>query len=311
MDIHIHFNIELHLNQGTAAETMHCQPTASDMLLTRIERRIEELSQTKSHSTVENYKTAWRSLRRYLTDEVALQTVSHETMAGYERWLIQRGVALNTVSCYMRSLRSLLAPTGNDLFCRVFTGNEHTDKRSISTDALQRLRRLNLEAHPRLSLARDVFLFSFYAMGMPFVDVAHLLRAQVGAQTIIYYRKKTGRRVAVALLPVLRDIIERYEHCHPLLVFPLLGNDSYDAVLGRYNRALRRLGHMIDLDTPLTSYVVRHSWASAAYSANIDLPVISQALGHASTHTTLTYIREIDDRRLATASNTVARLLDD
>jgi integrase len=40
-----------------------------------------------------------------------------------------------------------------------------------------------------------------------------------------------------------------------------------------------------------------------AYHANIDLSVISKALGHTSPNTTLTYIREIDDQRIDQANS--------
>jgi integrase len=60
---------------------------------------------------------------------------------------------------------------------------------------------------------------------------------------------------------------------------------------------------MAGLAHRLTSYVARHSWASMAYHANIDLSVISKALGHTSPNTTLTYIREIDDQRIDQANH--------
>ncbi|MBQ8988089.1 MAG: tyrosine-type recombinase/integrase [Prevotella sp.] len=52
----------------------------------------------------------------------------------------------------------------------------------------------------------------------------------------------------------------------------------------------------------LTSYVSRHTWASTAYSENVDLAVISKALGHSNPHHTLIYIRQIDDQRLNDAN---------
>ena len=52
---------------------------------------------------------------------------------------------------------------------------------------------------------------------------------------------------------------------------------------------------------------MRHTWASTAYAANVDLPVISKALGHTNPQTTLTYIREIDDQRLARANREIIK----
>ena len=65
---------------------------------------------------------------------------------------------------------------------------------------------------------------------------------------------------------------------------------------------VHRLSFKAGLRHSLTSYVARHSWASMAYTSNVDLSVISKALGHTSPKTTLTYIREIDDCRIDEAN---------
>ena len=64
----------------------------------------------------------------------------------------------------------------------------------------------------------------------------------------------------------------------------------------------RKTGRRARIKENLTSNVARHSWASIAYKKNLDLPVISKALGHTDTKTTLIYISEIDDKRLALAN---------
>ncbi|MGP1536873.1 tyrosine-type recombinase/integrase, partial [Bacteroides heparinolyticus] len=84
-----------------------------------------------------------------------------------------------------------------------------------------------------------------------------------------------------------------------------LGNPvevSYSSALNRYNRSLKQLARQAGIAVNLTSYVARHSWASIAYEQGVDLPVISKALGHTDTKTTLIYIEGIKDERLAEAN---------
>ena len=69
----------------------------------------------------------------------------------------------------------------------------------------------------------------------------------------------------------------------------------------KYNRLLNQLAQKAIIPH-LTSYVARHSWASIAYSLDVALPIISKAMGHTSTQTTLTYIREINDYRIDEAN---------
>lgn len=45
---------------------------------------------------------------------------------------------------------------------------------------------------------------------------------------------------------------------------------------------------------PLTLYVARHSWASAAKNKNIPLSVISEGMGHKSETTTQIYLASLD-----------------
>lgn len=286
------------------------------MLHEAAEAHLQRIADNKSASTRSNYITALRSFNDYLGHDINLNEITAEVMGGYERWLRQRGLCMNTTSCYMRSLRSLLIACGipqKEVFHSVFTGNTKTIKRSVPTEVIARLRAMQLKPGSFLQLARNVFLFSFYAMGMPFVDVAHLKWSQVGNETIVYHRQKTGQRIVVALEPAILQIIDLYRNHTGDYVFPLLssgGEKEYQTVLGHYNRALHRLEHLLQLDVKLTSYVVRHSWASTAYKLNVELPIISKALGHTNSNTTLTYIREIDDNTLAQANRMIIGIVD-
>lgn len=312
MDINVIFNIQV---QASSAECRDMQtPSFAVSLKETLWQQYRKIAACRSDSTMNNYATAIRALCAYLESDIALQDLTAAELGGFERWLQHRGLCLNTISCYMRSLRSLLMAIDEGhvrkCFSTVYTGNARTEKRSVSTDAIARLKALALPVGSFSELARDVFLFSFYAMGMPFVDVAHLRRTQVEKGRFCYNRQKTGQRVTVVVEPAMAEIISRHATSETAndYVFPLLTTGShreYCTALGRYNRTLHRLAVMADIRENLTSYVVRHTWASMAYGANVDLPVISKALGHTNPQTTLTYIREIDDQRLAKANHEI------
>lgn len=262
-----------------------------------------------SRSTAANYLTAARSLIRFCGGtDLMLRDLSNDTVRSYVRWLAAQGVSPNTSACYLRSLRAVYNKAAVCLRFRnrcpfegVPTANTETVKRSLDQEALRRLLALELPKGSMLELARDLFLFSLYAMGMPFVDLARLKRSQIRDGYIMYRRQKTGRGVRVRIEPLMEDIIRKYDDGSEY-VFPILRGRSYETALNAYNRRLRRIGHMAGLGTALTSYVARHTWASAAYRNNVDLPIISRALGHANTRTTLVYVREIDDTRVAEAN---------
>lgn len=193
-------------------------------------------------------------------------------------------------------------------------GKTKTQKRSITNEEILRIQQLRLQDDTYIKLCQDTILFSFYALGMPFVDIAYLRRSQITDGKISYYRHKTKQPVHIFIEPCMQEIINRYYDPHRKYVFPFITSDDESVAehqylnnLGRYNRTLKRIASMAGINSNVTSYTMRHTWASLAFRNNVDLPVISKALGHTNTNTTITYIREIDDAPIAEANR---KLLD-
>lgn len=318
MKVSFHFEFRIIINRETTHaeddQTAPEKPQATlDGFYQRAEAEIERLTASRSLSTIDNYRTALRSLSAFAGDEGITVPIDAEVLKRYECWLRSRNVTPNTISCYMRSLRSLAVNIYGDNvkahFRKVYTGREITEKRAVLPDEIIRLRSLALKKDSFFALVRDLFLFSFYALGMPLVDIAFLRKSQLADGQISYYRRKTGQPVVVPLEPCMQEIIDRYQRHGTEYVFPLLHpgdrhiQRTYLNCLNRYNRALKKLGKMAGISRCLTSYVARHSWASMAYNANVDLPVISKALGHANPQHTLVYIRQINDKRINQANH--------
>ena len=313
--INIHFSIRIYRDGKKSGRKVEKQTSKSVPFVVMASQAINSLISSRGKSTIDNYRSALRSFLCYAGGDVLTEQISQQTVEGWQQWLLGHQVKLNTVSCYMRSLRSVvghtsisqMAPT---LFNSVFTGNTRTEKRSIPLTELQKLYKLTLPNDSPLILTRDLFLFSFYALGMPFVDVAFLQKKQIEGEYIVYQRHKTGQAIRVKIEPQMAKIINRYQSRSTKFVFPILTTGSmeeYQVARGKYNRQLKVLGTVAGVSHPLTSYVARHSWASMAYHANVELPVISKALGHTSSETTRTYIREIDDRRIDAANHKLLR----
>ena len=106
----------------------------------------------------------------------------------------------------------------------------------------------------------------------------------------------------------MQEIIDKYARKSSPYLFPILTSSNHEQAMreyerqrSKYNRLLGQLAKRAQLPH-LTSYVARHSWASIAYNHDVALPIISKAMGHTSTQTTLTYIREINDQRMEEAN---------
>lgn len=315
LKLSIHFSFRLFKSNKKCRSKSH-ETTPSPRFLKKANDVVASLEGCRAKSTIGNYKTALRSFAQFVGGDVEIDSMDAHLIEGYQQWLISQGVSQNSISCYMRSLRSLMHLTNPDtkrmvLFDTVFTGKMHTEKRAISVDEINMLRQLTFPSESPLQFSRDIFLFSLYALGMPFVDIAFLQKRQIHDGYIIYHRHKTGQRVRVRIEEPMRRIIDKYTCDDSPLVFPILKACSdmkdYESARSKYNRHLKIIGRMTGMRHPLTSYVARHSWASIAYHSHVDLAVISKALGHTSPQTTLTYIREIDDFRIDQANEQILR----
>lgn len=286
---------------------------------------VERLKADRRFKTAANYLTALRSWCRFVGHEGwRFSCMTADEMGRYQRWLTQQGICLNTVSAYMRSLRALYnrvdggryACASGSPFDKVFTGRQRTRKRSVTADVVARLYRLQLPDGSALAMARDFFIFGFQAMGMPFVDMVYLRKSQVEGGIVRYARHKTGQPVVVSVTPAMADIMRRYDRPDSEYVFPVLTatdpaglHRQYRHALRHYNHALHRLSATVGVPCHLSSYVVRHSWASIAYQHHIDIELIGKALGHTKASTTMVYIKSLFDKDLATANSALMQQL--
>lgn len=294
------------------------------LLSTYAIKKSGEARRDGSYSRAANYLTAMRSFISAVGD-MPLWKINKNIISVYQEHLRKHGISQNTISCYNRTLRAIYnKAVGEGLtkdrqpFAEAFTGRVKTTKRSVREEILYKIKSVNLQGNQQLERTRNYFLFSFYAMGMPFIDIAYMRKKQIDGDTLLYDRHKTGSHVRVPLTAEAIHIINIYasQTKGSPYVFPILAAteepDAYDEYcnsLNSYNRSLKQLAKAADINANLTSYTARHSWASLAYRSDVSLHVISQALGHARPDITMTYIRELDDGQLKEGNEKVQKLL--
>jgi integrase len=112
----------------------------------------------------------------------------------------------------------------------------------------------------------------------------------------------------------MQAIVDHYHQQDSDRLLPIIKTETdmrkqYDTALHKINYNLKKIGEVIGFSIPLTMYVARHSWASAARLNNIPLHVISQCLGHNSEHTTQIYLSSIDINQMDEANEKIIRKL--
>ncbi len=256
--------------------------------------------------SAETLLIALRSFQRFLNGRyISIADFNTKIIEAYESHLRQRGVTRNTSSFYMRNLRIAYraAIVENQLhdtmpFSTVYTGIDKTTKRALTIGEIQRLSALDLSKKRNLAIARDLYLFSFYTRGMPFVDMAFLRKTDVAGGYLNYRRHKTGQLLVIQWTPEMQAIADRYPSSSTYLL-PIITRDDiaprlqYLNALSRVNRNLKIIGQKLQLSIPLTSYTSRHAWATIARDLNVPLSVISKGLGHDNEKTTQIYLDTI------------------
>ena len=195
-----------------------------------------------------------------------------------------------------------------------------TTKRALPREAVRQLEALEPNTD-RLRLAKEVFLFSFYCGGINFVDLAQLrwrelsFDATGAPDRLQYVRQKTGGKFSLKLLRPAATIVSSYA---PLTratlesyVFPIIDpmrhhtptqiNNRLHKVLGQVNQDLKVLAGQVGITTSLTTYVARHSFATALKLSGTNTAVISQAMGHKSEAVTAVYLDSFGSELVDTA----------
>lgn len=284
---------------------------------------IEDLRKMGKKSMVRRYRLTLNSFLKFSGEgEVAWEEFNSTLITGYEEYLRNRGLCRNSTSFYMRNLRSIINravdhdyEVPRNPFKHVYMGVDKTVKRAVPLKTVCRIRDADLSAYPHLDFARNVFMFSFYTRGMSFVDIAFLRKGDLSNGVITYFRRKTSQQIRVKVENQTRDVMKKLGESTTTYLLPIIENENTDLdgqyrnVYHRVNRNLRKLGEMLKLDTKLTLYVARHTWASIAHHNNVPISTISKAMGHDSETTTLIYLSSIDSSAVDNANRRIISLM--
>lgn len=288
-----------------------------------MENIIARLRQTGKIRTAETYRATLNSFRKFRHNkDITFDCITPLIMEDYEAWHKSRGVVPNTISFYTRILRAVYnravdkgMTDNHHPFRRVYTGIDKTVKRALPLAVIKRIRDLELSRFASLDFARDMFMMSFYLRGMSFIDMAFLKKTDLRCGYITYRRRKTGQRLSIEWTMEMQQIIDKYPENGKGYLLPVICNCAVDErvayrnVAAKVNYSLKKVARMAGITVPLTLYVARHSWASAAKSKGIPLGIISEGMGHDSETTTQIYLASLDTNLVDRANSLILRSL--
>ena len=276
---------------------------------------IGRLRKEGRYSTAHVYKNALFSFSKFCdTPNVSFRQVTRERLRCYGQYLYECGLKLNTISTYMRMLRSIYnrgveagsAPYVPRLFHDVYTGVDVRQKKALAASELHKLLYEDPKSE-RLRRTQAIAALMFQFCGMSFADLAHLEKSALESNVLRYNRIKTKTPMSIEILDSARGMINQLRNNQDALpdcpdyLFDILRGDKkrkderayreYQSALRRFNNNLRELARKLYLKSPVTSYTFRHSWATTAKYRGVSIEMISESLGHKSIKTTQIYLK--------------------
>ena len=284
------------------------------------ENYINRLRKEGRYSTAHVYKNALYSFSKFCgTLNMSFRQVTKERLRRYGQYLYECGLKPNTISTYMRMLRSIYnrgveagsAPYVPRLFHDVYTGVDVRQKKALPAGELHRLLYEDPKSE-RLRRTQTIAALMFQFCGMSFADLAHLEKSALDQSVLRYNRIKTKTPMSVEVLDTARGMInqlrsnqEPIPDCPDYLFDILCGNKKrkderayreYQSALRRFNNCLKDLARALRLNSPVSSYTLRHSWATTAKYRGVPIEMISESLGHKSIKTTQIYLKGFELR---------------
>lgn len=160
--------------------------------------------------------------------------------------------------------------------------------------------------------AKDLFLLSFYLIGINFKDLLHAQKTDIINNRLIYTREKTKKEYSILIEPEAAAIINAYQGKHFLLNIlekkPKPGKERntqvYKDITSQTNKQLKKIAKALHIESNISTYYARHSWATIARNIGISKDDIITALGHGQNSVTDIYIN-VDLSRVDAANRKV------
>lgn len=167
--------------------------------------------------------------------------------------------------------------------------NEEPEKRDLSVKELVKILDTENVSGQRMQLARDVLVLSFYLLAMNTADL-YGADAALTFRRITYHRQKTATRrkdealFSVKIEPEAIALIRKYRDPDKKRLFSFYKMYAdFRGFNSNVNAGCKQLAKHLGIDANLSSYYMRHTWATvASEDCGISDAEIALALNHVS-----------------------------
>lgn len=219
-------------------------------------------NQVISSTSLKKYDVTKGYLTRFITEklgkkDVLIKDVTPKMVEDFYIFLLSL-MARNTAIQKMKRLKKILRMAVEEGYIKtspfkVSMREEYVQVEPLTKDELRKIRNKNIGIE-RLERVRDMFIFACYT-GLAFSDMHKLqpedfVTSTDGKEWIVKKRQKTNIVSTIPLLPIAKEILQKYDG-----KLPSLSNQ-------KYNGFLKELGTICGIQKNLHSHLARHTFAT-------------------------------------------------
>jgi integrase len=191
-----------------------------------------------------------------------------------------KGHAPNTIGNRMRNIRTVFNEAGTGRY--PFRGYKipkaiTTEHKDLTIEQTALMAKIEV-TEPLMRWSRDMYMLSFFLIGMNWKDLAFVKEVNDGR---IYYTRSKGKKsYSIKVFPEAQAIIDRYPGKKYLLDM-MDHYSSYRSGTKRIDAKLKDIAALCKIERPVSIYYARHSWSTiASESLGIPEDIVSRSLGH-------------------------------
>jgi integrase len=263
-----------------------------------VDEKINTYKKLGNFNYMDSFKTTKTVVENFCgTSILPFETIDYNFLTRLENSLKFRGVKANSIGVFMRNIRTIynqaismgLVELSLYPFRKYHIPKETTRHRDLTAREIAAIAKIEIK-EPLISWARDMFMLSFYLIGINMKDLMYVEKIEEGR--INYKRSKGKRDYSVKVWPEAMDIINKYPG-EKYLLNALDNYSDYRSATKRINKKMKDVGALCKIQKPVSTYYARHAWGTIASSIGISLDNISRALGHRLvSDVTIIYVKE-------------------
>lgn len=263
----------------------------SDSLKAYAEQYISRLEKEGRKSYAQNMGYTLKYVLESLGENITLQGVGAAQLEKFENFMRKRGDSDTTINIRMSHLKALLNAAVNDgvVEYKIFPfRNYRVPTKAVRDICISKAELLKLReaefrgvSERRHTVARDLFMLSFYCAGINLTD---LMDARLDGDTITFVRKKTAtkkhgeKEVSITIQPEARTIIDKYITKEGRLDFGYRYRD-YEQFRSFVTKGLNKIGEELGFEKKLMYYSARKTFVQFGTDLGIPLYILEYAIG--------------------------------